>query len=283
MSAGLGPLKSSKTILLTTYKRDGTAVGTPVSIAFDGGQAFFRSYDKAWKTKRLRRNPHVQAAPSTFRGKPTGSAISARATPLEGEQARIAARALARRHRVLQAILVPAAHRLMRYRTLHYELQPDPGQGAHSRDPMTGPLSASRGWAAGSLLTWGVCSGGVRDVCTSRGWRAAGLARARPPIFVYETEPHRLPFPVVAEVIARLEGDADVWVATASACRPDWMFCAVPPGHFLVPTGETAVLPWTYDRMGRPAASAAAGPRVWRVAPSAVPQPGVPPAFCADS
>jgi uncharacterized protein len=34
----------------------------------------------------------------------------------------VAARALARRHRVLQAILVPAAHRLMRYRTLHYEL-----------------------------------------------------------------------------------------------------------------------------------------------------------------
>jgi len=28
------------------------------------------------------------------------------------------------RHRILQAILVPAAHRLMRYRTLHYELVP---------------------------------------------------------------------------------------------------------------------------------------------------------------
>ncbi len=125
MGAALVPLRSSKTILLTTYKRDGTAVGTPVSIAFDGDRAFFRSYDKAWKTKRLRRNPHVQAAPSTFRGKPTGSAISASATLLAGEQARIAARALARRHRVLQAILVPAAHRLMRYRTVHYELQPD--------------------------------------------------------------------------------------------------------------------------------------------------------------
>jgi len=51
-----------------------------------------------------------------------GLAIRARATLLDGEQARVAARALARRHRVLQAILVPAAHRLMRYRTLHYEL-----------------------------------------------------------------------------------------------------------------------------------------------------------------
>jgi hypothetical protein len=124
MSAGLASIRDAKTILLTTYKRDGTAVATPVSLAFDGERAYFRSYDKAWKTKRLRHNPAVQAAPATLRGKPTGPAIRARATLLDGEQARVAARALARRHRVLQAILVPAAHRLMRYRTMHYELIP---------------------------------------------------------------------------------------------------------------------------------------------------------------
>jgi hypothetical protein len=32
---------------------------------------------------------------------------------------------LAKRHPVLQAILVPLAHRLMRYRTLHYQLLAD--------------------------------------------------------------------------------------------------------------------------------------------------------------
>jgi uncharacterized protein len=100
-------------------------VGTPVSIAFEGDRAFFRSFDKAWKTKRLRHNPHVRAAPSNLRGAPTGPAIRARATLLDGEQARVAASALARRHRVLQAVLVPAMHRLRRYRTMHYELEPD--------------------------------------------------------------------------------------------------------------------------------------------------------------
>ena len=59
-----------------------------------------------------------------MRGKPTGPAIRARATLLDGEQARLAARALGRRHRILQAILVPTAHRMMGYRTLHYELIP---------------------------------------------------------------------------------------------------------------------------------------------------------------
>ena len=124
MNASLTPLRNTKTILLTTYKKDGAPVATPVSIAFDGERAFFRSYDKAWKTKRLRRNPVVEAAPATLRGQPTGPAIRARAILLDGDQARVAARALARRHRILQAIMVPAAHRMMRYRTLHYELLP---------------------------------------------------------------------------------------------------------------------------------------------------------------
>jgi hypothetical protein len=147
MSTAFASVKNAKTILLTTYKRDGTAVGTPVSIAFDGDRAFFRSYDKAWKTRRLHRNSRVQVAPSTFRGKPTGPAVQARATLLEGQQAGIAARALARRHRVLQAVVVPAAHRLMRYRTMHYELRPDPGRAA---DPELPPPAGVPG--AGMLL-----------------------------------------------------------------------------------------------------------------------------------
>jgi PPOX class probable F420-dependent enzyme len=128
VSIAFASFKNAKTILLTTYKRDGTAVGTPVSIAFDGDRAFFRSYDKAWKTRRLQHNSRVQIAPSTFRGKPTGPAVQARATLLQGQQAQNAARALARRHRVLQAMIVPIAHRLSRYRTLHYELRPDPSE-----------------------------------------------------------------------------------------------------------------------------------------------------------
>jgi PPOX class probable F420-dependent enzyme len=122
MSLALEPLRQTKTILLTTYRRDGTPVATPVSIAFDHDRAFFRTWHKAHKTKRLRNNPNVVAAPSTLKGEPTGPAINARARLIEGREARVAARALARRHRLLQAVLVPLGHRLMRYRTMHYEL-----------------------------------------------------------------------------------------------------------------------------------------------------------------
>jgi PPOX class probable F420-dependent enzyme len=120
----LQSLSRAKTILLTTFKRDGTPIATPVSIAFDRDRAFFRSYDKAWKTKRIRNNHDVEAAPATIRGKPTGPSVEARAVLLTGTESEIAAKALAQHHRVLQAVLVPATHRLMRYRTMHYELLP---------------------------------------------------------------------------------------------------------------------------------------------------------------
>lgn len=127
MSSEFASARNAKTILLTTYKRDGTPVPTPVSIAFGDGRAFFRSFDKAWKTRRLRNNPHVEFVASTLRGKPKGPPIQAQATLLDGAQARVAAKALARRHRVLQGVVVPMAHRLLRYQTMHYELSPVPG------------------------------------------------------------------------------------------------------------------------------------------------------------
>jgi PPOX class probable F420-dependent enzyme len=120
-------LRRAKTIVLRTYKHDGTAVATPVSLASAGERLFFRSYDRAWKTKRIRNNPRVEVAPSTLRGKPTGDPVGARAVLLYGEDAKAAAQALARRHRVLQKLLVPFAHRLARYQTMHYELYLDRG------------------------------------------------------------------------------------------------------------------------------------------------------------
>jgi PPOX class probable F420-dependent enzyme len=122
MATDISSLDQTGTILLTTYKRDGTAVRNPVSVAVDGGRAFFRSYDKAWKTKRLARNPHIDAAPSTLRGKPIGPPVHGTVALLSGEDERIAANALARRHRVLQGVVVPLTHRLLGYRTMHYEL-----------------------------------------------------------------------------------------------------------------------------------------------------------------
>jgi uncharacterized protein len=113
---------SQKTIALTTFRRNGTPVATPVNIVVDGDRAYFRTWDKAGKAKRLRHNPDVEIAPSTFSGKPLGQAVRARARLLSDEESRWARWALRRKHPLLQGVAVPLGHRLMRYRTQHYEL-----------------------------------------------------------------------------------------------------------------------------------------------------------------
>jgi PPOX class probable F420-dependent enzyme len=120
----LEPCVNQWAVLLTTYKRDGTPIGTPVSIAVDGDRAFVRTFDTAWKLKRIRNNPMVEVAPSTWRGKPTGSAIRARARVLEGEEGGYAGRLLGRKHPVLHRFLVPLTHRLRGNETMHIMLTP---------------------------------------------------------------------------------------------------------------------------------------------------------------
>src|SRR5215216_6041681 len=114
-----------KTVLVTTYRQDGRPVGTPVSLAIDGDHAYLRSFEQAGKTQRLRHNPRVDIAPSTARGRPTGPTLQATARPLEGAEARRAARLLAGKHPVLHGVLVPLTHRLGRAKTgktVHFQM-----------------------------------------------------------------------------------------------------------------------------------------------------------------
>src|SRR5262245_1544365 len=83
----LDRLVRQRTVLLSSYRRDGTPVGTPVNIAVEDDHAFVRSFDAAWKVKRMRRNPVVEVAPSTFAGKPQGPSTRFRARQLEGAEA----------------------------------------------------------------------------------------------------------------------------------------------------------------------------------------------------
>ena len=119
-----------RTVLLTTYRRDGTPVGTPVHVAVDGDRAFVRTWDTTWKLKRIRNNPRVEIAPSTFRGRPTGSAIRARARILHAGESARAGRRLAGKYPVLHGFLVPLVHRLRSNETMHVELTPIGNDGA---------------------------------------------------------------------------------------------------------------------------------------------------------
>lgn len=109
-------------MLLSTRKRDGTWVRTPVHLAVEGDHAFFRTYGESGKAKRLRNFSEVEVGPCNARGRPTGDAVPARATLLSGERDRHARELIERKHPILQRWGVRTIHRLQRRHTQHYEL-----------------------------------------------------------------------------------------------------------------------------------------------------------------
>jgi PPOX class probable F420-dependent enzyme len=70
----------SRYVSLTTYRKDGTAVATPVWHVVDGGELFVVSEADAWKVKRIRKNSHVVVTVCSVRGKIEPGAPSAEGT-----------------------------------------------------------------------------------------------------------------------------------------------------------------------------------------------------------
>ncbi len=66
-------------VALTTYRRDGRAVTTPVWAAERDGRLYIFSNPAAGKMKRLRNSPRAAVAPCTWNGTPTGAELPATA------------------------------------------------------------------------------------------------------------------------------------------------------------------------------------------------------------
>src|SRR4051794_1278227 len=115
----LEAFRDQKTVILTSYRRDGTPVDTPVHVAVEGDRAYIRTYATAFKTKRLRRNPEMELWLASNGAEPAlkaltkprdvkraGFGVHGRARLLVGDESRPAAGALARKYRVLHGFLI---------------------------------------------------------------------------------------------------------------------------------------------------------------------------------
>jgi uncharacterized protein len=69
MTDAVAALGAEKFVSLTTFKRDGAAVATPMWIGRDGDQLFFWTPVDSWKAKRVRNNPRVALTPCSRGGK----------------------------------------------------------------------------------------------------------------------------------------------------------------------------------------------------------------------
>src|SRR5215467_12363902 len=74
------------TTILTSFRRNGTRVGSPVGTVASQGKLYFMTGADTWKVKRLASNPQVTVAPGTFKGEVLGPAIEGTARRLAGEE-----------------------------------------------------------------------------------------------------------------------------------------------------------------------------------------------------
>lgn len=76
-------LSTSKYLSLTTFKKDGTPVATPVWVARDGERLVVITDPNSGKAKRLRNGSDVRLAPCDMRGRITGDSIDGTAVLLD--------------------------------------------------------------------------------------------------------------------------------------------------------------------------------------------------------
>ena len=66
-------------LVIESYKRDGTAVRTPVWFVANNRALYVRTDNDTGKVKRIRRDPHIRIALSNARGTPKGTWVDAKA------------------------------------------------------------------------------------------------------------------------------------------------------------------------------------------------------------
>ncbi len=72
-------LGAGKYLLVTTFRKNGTPVATPVWVVRDGDALGVWTVADSWKVKRVRNRADVLVGPCDVHGRPTGDQIPARA------------------------------------------------------------------------------------------------------------------------------------------------------------------------------------------------------------
>ena len=76
-------LAAGQYVAVITYRKDGTAVTTPVWVSRDGDQLFVWTQADSGKVKRIRNRGHIMVAPCDARGRLQGVPVDAAARILD--------------------------------------------------------------------------------------------------------------------------------------------------------------------------------------------------------
>jgi PPOX class probable F420-dependent enzyme len=98
---------AGKYLSLTTYRRDGSPVATPVWFVEDEGRLYATTAADSYKARRIRHNPAVAVAPCTARGKLRGEPVAAHAEFLPEREYAHVDRLMAEKYRWDRILILP--------------------------------------------------------------------------------------------------------------------------------------------------------------------------------
>ena len=111
-----------KYLSLTTFKRDGTGMATPVWFVAEASTILVITGADSHKARRIHQNPAVTVAECTASGRLRSAPVPARAQILPCHQAPRARQLMARKYRLDQIVILPVyrAVQTIRHRRRHH-------------------------------------------------------------------------------------------------------------------------------------------------------------------
>ncbi|HEV7652844.1 MAG TPA: PPOX class F420-dependent oxidoreductase [Actinophytocola sp.] len=104
-------LSTSSYVLVTTFRRDGTPVPTPVWVGRDGENVLVWTASEAGKVKRIRNNPVVELAPCDARGRSRGPGVTGTARILDAAESAYGRKLLKRKYGITGRLVIGASER----------------------------------------------------------------------------------------------------------------------------------------------------------------------------
>ena len=114
--SGLDARFPGKYLSLTSFKRDGTGVATPVWFVIENGRLLIETDPQSFKAKRIRRNPAVTIAPCSATGRLRGGPVPARAEFLPQSELDHVGQLMARKYRIDRVLILPMYKAVQRLR-----------------------------------------------------------------------------------------------------------------------------------------------------------------------
>ncbi len=96
-------------LLVTTFRKDGTPVPTPVWVGRDGDELIVWTPTTAGKVKRVRNNPIVELTACDLRGKPRGETVKGTARILDADGTERGRRLLKKKYGVSGHVVIGAS------------------------------------------------------------------------------------------------------------------------------------------------------------------------------